>query len=131
MEPSRNFPGDLGIILVDHGSKFEEANAQLLHVATLFREKTGASIVEAAHMELAAPTLQDAFDACVTHGAKEIVIHPYFLAPGRHSSEDIPRLAAEASAAHPGVPYHVTAPLGLDEGIVEVAARRIRDALER
>lgn len=100
----------------------------LEEVARVFRERTGAAVVEAAHMELAAPSLGEAFDRCVTRGAKRVVIHPYFLAPGRHSTSDIPRLAAEAAARHPGVEYVVTAPLGVDERIADVIAARVREA---
>ena len=34
----------------------------------------------------------------VAAGAREIVVHPDFLGPGRHSREDIPRMAMEAAA---------------------------------
>lgn len=123
-----SFPPDLGIILVDHGSKKDDANQMLLEVADRFRATTGAAIVEPAHMELAPPSIADAFAACVRQGAKRIVVHPYFLAPGRHSTSDIPRMAAEAAAAHPGVPYTVSEPLGLDDRLIAAAADRIREA---
>ena len=55
-------------------------------VVALVRDSTGVQIVEAAHMELAPPTLSDAFAACVKQGATHVAIHPYFLAPGRHST---------------------------------------------
>ena len=122
------FDSTVGIILVDHGSKRAEANAMLEEVARVFRERTGAGVVEAAHMELASPSLGEAFDRCVARGAKRVVIHPYFLAPGRHSTSDIPRLAAEAAERHAGVEYVVTAPLGVDERIADVIAARVREA---
>src|SRR5690242_13783577 len=106
-------PSDLGIVLVDHGSKRDEANALLEDVAQLFRGISGAAIVEIAHMELAEPTIAQAIARCVAQGARRVVVHPYFLAPGRHSTNDIPRMVAEAAAQHPGVTYSVTAPLGL------------------
>ena len=127
---TRPIPADLGIILVDHGSKHAEANDQLYEVVTLFKELTGASRVEAAHMELATPSVADAFATLVEHGARRIVIHPYFLAPGQHSTLDIPRLAAEAADQHPGVPYTVTEPLGLHLKLGEVVLARIEQALE-
>ena len=123
------FPEGLGIILVDHGSRRDEANALLDQVVPLVRESTGVRIVEAAHMELASPTISDAFAACVEQGATQVAIHPYFLAPGRHSTEDIPAMAAEAAAAWPDVPYTVSKPLGLDARLGEVIADRIREAL--
>jgi len=120
---------DTGIILVDHGSTFDEANLMLLEVVRTFREATGVAIVEAAHMELAEPTLAQAFARCVEQGAKHVVVHPYFLSPGRHSTSDIPRMAAEAAAMHPGVKVTVTEPIGVDSSISEVILRRVLEAL--
>ena len=124
-------PHDLGIILVDHGSKRDEANALLEDVAQLFRGVSGAAIVEIAHMELAEPTIAQAFARCVAQGARRVVVHPYFLAPGRHSTSDIPRLVDEAAAQHPGVPATVTAPLGLDPRMTEIIADRIEASLSQ
>jgi len=122
-------PSDIGVILVDHGSKRDEANAMLEDVAQLFRGTTGARIVEIAHMELAEPTIAQAFARCIAQDARRIVVHPYFLAPGRHSTSDIPRMVAEAAAAHPGVAYSVTAPLGLDPRMTDIILARIEDSL--
>lgn len=101
-----------GVVVVDHGSRRDEANQMLLEVVDLFAEQSGCSIVEPAHMELLEPTVATAFDRCVERGAKLIVVMPYFLAPGRHWDEHIPELARAAVARHEGVRYLVTAPLG-------------------
>lgn len=124
-------PATTGVVIVDHGSKRPAANAQLDLVVALFQKTTGAAIVEPAHMELAEPTIADAIGACVRQGATEIIVHPYFLAPGRHSTEDIPRMAAEAAAAHKNISCHVTEPLGLDERMCAVIETRIAEAIER
>lgn len=128
-ETASEYPPDLGIILVDHGSKRPEANDLLLNVVRRFRETTGAPIVEPAHMELAEPSIAKALAACVRQGARRVVVHPYFLAPGRHSTSDIPRLCLEAAAAHPGVDVRVSEPLGLDDRLIDVVRARIDDAL--
>ena len=122
-------PADLGVILVDHGSKRDEANLLLEDVAQLFRGTTDARIVEIAHMELADPTIADAFARCVKQGATRIVVHPYFLAPGRHSTSDIPRMVAEAAANHPDVAYTVTAPLGLDPRMTNIILDRVAQSM--
>lgn len=119
----------LGIIIIDHGSRRAASNELLVEVALQFAEATGHEIVEPAHMDLAAPTLAAAFDRCVARGAETVVIHPYFLLPGRHWSEDIPRLAAEAAAHHPGVKYLVTAPLGLHPLMSEIISDRVEHCL--
>jgi sirohydrochlorin ferrochelatase len=114
------------LIIVDHGSSVEEANDTLARVAELIRsnKKSGFDIVRYCHMELAEPTIGEAFDACVAAGASHIVVHPYFLVPGKHSKQDIPRMAAEAAGRHKDVSYHVTEPLGVHEKIIEVVLER-------
>ena len=118
------------IVLVDHGSRRKEANEAFLEVVARYAERSGHSIVEPAHMELAPPTIAEAFASAVDRGATEIVVHPYFLFHGRHCSEDIPRMCAEAASSHPGLRWRLTAPLGLADGILEVVDERIRQALD-
>jgi sirohydrochlorin ferrochelatase len=115
---------------VDHGSRETAANAILEEVAQCVRERLGGAIVRTAHMELAPPTLSEALAACVAAGARKIVVHPFFLAPGRHATGDIPALAREAVARHPGVTVHVTGPLGAHSGLVEAVLARLREADE-
>ena len=116
------------IVLVDHGSRRAEANAILSEIAERIREAAPGRIVEIAHMEFATPSLADAVDACVEGGAKEIVVHPYFLAPGNHSTRDIPRLARDAAERHPGVAIRIAAPLGAHPKIAEVVLERVEAA---
>ena len=112
------------LLLVDHGSVRREANDLLADVTRLVRERSGLDIVECAHMDLAEPTIAQGFAACADQGADLVIVHPYFLAPGRHSTRDIPRLVAEAAAPHPHVEFRVTEPLGLDPRLVEVVLER-------
>jgi sirohydrochlorin ferrochelatase len=119
----------LGVILVDHGSRRGESNAMLLDVVREFQAATGFAIVEPAHMELAEPSIDAAFSRCVERGAKKVVVFPYFLLPGRHWNDDIPRLAAAAAQRHPGVRYLVTAPFGLHPLMSEVMRQRIEHCL--
>jgi sirohydrochlorin ferrochelatase len=124
-------PDRIGLIVVDHGSRRAESNEMLLEVVQMFQQRSGYTIVEPAHMELAEPSIQTAFDRCVTRGAELVVLHPYFLLPGKHWSKDIPDLARQAAARHPGVPFLVTAPLGLHPLMAEIMQQRIARCLER
>ncbi|MCC6746099.1 MAG: amidohydrolase family protein [Deltaproteobacteria bacterium] len=113
------------ILLVDHGSRRAEANALLERVARLVAVKAGPEmVVRHAHLELAPPTVPEGLAACVAAGAREIAVHPYMLAPGRHAAEDIPRLVAEAAALYPEVNIRVTEPLGLHPAISELVLER-------
>jgi sirohydrochlorin ferrochelatase len=120
---------DIGVIVVDHGSRRDESNELLLDVVRQFADATGLAIVEPAHMELAEPSIDTAFARCVERGAKTVIVFPYFLLPGRHWNEDIPRLTAAASRRHAGVVFLVTAPFGLHPLMAEVMRQRMERCL--
>lgn len=115
----------IAFILVDHGSRFTEVNDMLLDVVRMVKGLSGVVHVYPAHMELAEPSIQQAFAQAVKDGATAVVAHPYFLAPGRHSTTDIPRMVEEAAKAFPGVAHCVTAPLGVHPKIGEVVLERM------
>jgi sirohydrochlorin ferrochelatase len=121
--------GTLGIVVVDHGSRLDEANHRHEQFVRAWPDRGRYRAVEAAHMELAEPSVAAAFAACVAAGATTVVIAPYFLWPGSHWDRDIPELAAEASAHHPGVRYLVTAPLGPHPLLAEIVDERIGHCL--
>lgn len=120
---------ELGVIIVDHGSRRGESNELLLDVVRHFAEATGLPNVEPAHMELAEPSIAAAFSRCVERGATTVVVFPYFLLPGRHWHDDIPRLTAAAAAGFPGIRHLVTAPFGLHPLMSEVICQRIKHCL--
>jgi sirohydrochlorin ferrochelatase len=119
------------LLLVDHGSRREQANAVLVEVAEILRRRSAFAVIHYAHMEIAEPTIAQGFDACVSDGAQEVIVHPYFLAPGSHYNEDIPRLVAEAAARHPGVRWTITEPLGIHPKLCEVVLERVEAAVSR
>lgn len=119
----------LGLVIVDHGSRREESNAQVVALTNAITCARPKLIVEPAHMELAEPSLSDAFANCVARGAELVVVHPYFLAPGSHWDRDIPALAAQAAERHPGVRYLVTAPLGPHPLLMQIVFDRVEQCL--
>ena len=121
--------GKRAILLVDHGSRRPEANAQLEELAARVRALRPDWAVHTAHLEIAAPGVAEALDSCAAAGVQEVFLHPFFLAPGRHTREDIPRLAREASARNPGLTVRVTDPLGVDDSVVAVVLERIDTCL--
>jgi len=122
-------PSPTALIVIDHGSRLEEANAMLEVVADRLKKRANYAIVEYAHMELAEPDLKTAFTRCVERGARNVVIVPYFLSPGNHARNDIPAQATEAAADHPDVVWRVAAPLGLDDRLLDVVEHRAGEAL--
>lgn len=115
-----------GVLVVGHGSRREEANEDVRHAARLIGERGGFPLIEAAFLEIESPTIIDAFDNLVRRGADSIIVHPYFLSPGRHTRGDIPKRVAEAAAFYPDVDYLITEPLSAHTLVIEASIGRIR-----
>jgi sirohydrochlorin ferrochelatase len=114
------------IIIVDHGSRLSESNQMLEEVARRFALRFAGKyeIVEPAHMELAEPSIATAYAAAVARGALRVVVCPFFLGPGKHWTQDIPRLTADAAAKFPHTTFHVAATLGIDDLILDLLDKR-------
>jgi sirohydrochlorin ferrochelatase len=121
-------PMKRALLIVDHGSRHRESNDLLKKIAEMMQDRFGLSIVHYAHMELGRPTIQQGFDACVADGAEEVIVHPYFLGPGRHVTTDIPGLVKQAADRHPGIAFRITEPLGIHTKIGEVILERIAES---
>jgi hypothetical protein len=108
-------PPLVGILLIDHGSKSEASNRALHNMAKLYEESVTSVVVQGAHMELGQPGVKEGMELLLNRGVDEIVCHPYFLGPGRHVSEDIPRLVRDAAEAlDVQIPVRTTAHVGSD-----------------
>lgn len=118
------------VIIVDHGSRRTESNEMLHQAAARFAADSKYEIVEPAHMELAQPSISTAFDRCVQRGANRVIVFPYFLSPGRHWTDDIPALVAQAAQKHPTVEWLVTAPFGLHPQMNAIITDRIERCLQ-
>lgn len=123
------------ILLVDHGSVRTEANEMLETVAELVQSMIGPEVlVRCAHMELAEPLIPAGVDSCVAAGATELIVFPYMLSPGKHSTRDIPRMVGEAAQRYANVRVRVTEAFGVHSKLAEVILERAgigQPALER
>ena len=121
----------VAVIVVDHGSRRPQSNDMLKDIVTMFDRLSPWRIIEPAHMEIAEPSIATAFARCVERGAKLVVVHPYFLLPGKHWHTDIPNLTAKAAKQFPrtGVRWMITAPLGQHALMAQIMNARITHCL--
>lgn len=117
-----------GLLIIDHGSRRPDANRVVRQVAEMVRGNSHFLIVQHAHMELAEPTIQQGFETCVAAGVDAIMVQPYFLGPGRHSTNDIPKMVEEVAQKHPQVTVRLSAPLGPHPKMGELILERIAEA---
>lgn len=119
------------IVMIAHGSRRAEANAELAELVRKVSEHSPAELVVPAYLELAEPTIPAAVKSCVDQGAQRVLMFPYFLSSGVHVSEDLERYRREFEDAFPDVQFTLTRPLGAHPGIpalvVDLLAERALD----
>lgn len=115
------------LLLIAHGSRQEEANADLLFVAAGLRAH-GWPIVEASFLELAEPDIAEAGARCVQQGAERVILVPYFLSAGVHVRRDLAQARAKLAQRFPSVDFRLAEPLGQHPLLLEVVTERIRQA---
>lgn len=113
-----------GYIIFAHGSRVEPANEAVRSVAAQFARAGGFEYVEAAFLELGRPDLEGAVVQLIGRGVRDLLVIPYFLTLGTHLERDLPKLAAQAAAAHPGVDLRVTPPLDGHAALVDILLDR-------
>jgi sirohydrochlorin ferrochelatase len=115
------------LLLIAHGSRQEEANADLLYLAAGLRAR-GQSLVEASFLELAQPGVEEAGVRCVEQGARRVILVPYFLSAGVHVRRDLAAARAKLAERFPEVEFRLAEPLGQHPLLLDVVAERVREA---
>ena len=133
-------PGMKAALLIAHGSRRAEANADLHRLTAMARDRFagaaggggengdaggGFDVIEPAFLELADPDIPAGAAACVAAGATDVRMLPYFLSMGTHVAEDLQEFKARFEQDYPGVTFTVCPPLGLHPKLVEVVFERL------
>lgn len=113
------------VLLMAHGSRRADANADLEELARRVRDRGGYAIVEVSYLELAEPSIPAGGRNCVAKGADRVLMLPYFLSAGRHVTEDLQRFQRELSAEFPRTPFELCPPLGLHPLMTQIALDRL------
>jgi sirohydrochlorin ferrochelatase len=115
------------LLLIAHGSRRADANADLHHLADVLRQR-GHPIVVASFLELAEPGIEAGGARCVELRATKVVLVPYFLSAGTHVRRDLTEARAKLAARFPQVEFHLAEPLGRHPLLAEVVLDRVREA---
>jgi sirohydrochlorin ferrochelatase len=117
------------ILLIAHGSRRQAANADLVTVADQVRSRRPDAIVEIAYLELAEPTIPQGAGRCVSQGAEEVRMLPFFLSPGAHVVEDLEGYRRQFQREHPQVRFVLCPPLGLHPLLMDILMERVEEKL--
>ena len=111
------------LLLVAHGSRVTTSNDAVAALAEKLRPRLssyGFNLITHAFLELTQPNIPDGVEILVSSGATQVVVLPYFLAPGTHVIDDVPELMSAAEAKYPSVMFTAMPYLGGVEGIAEL-----------
>ncbi len=117
------------LLLIAHGSRRAEANADLEFVAERIRARGRYPLVRVSYLELAEPNIEAGGVQCVEAGAAEVVMLPYFLSPGVHVAEDLTAARDALAARFPHVRFALAEPLGRHPLLIDVVEQRAAEVL--
>lgn len=108
------------IVLIAHGSRREEANAELRALAASISDHRPGDLIVPAFLELAEPSIPAAVQACIEQGAREVRLFPYFLSAGMHVTRDLEGFRQQFATEHPEVEFRLLRPLGAHSEITRL-----------
>ena len=102
------------LVIVAHGSRRAAANAEIVQLTERIATQAGQryTYVTQGYLEMAEPTISDAIQSCITAGATKVLVVPYFLAAGRHVTDDIPHQIQLKQAEYPEIDIQIKPYLG-------------------
>ena len=129
--------GNVGILLVGHGSKKEYNKDLISKTAALIAQKNPNYRVKCGFMEFNEPAIPEALDQFRTEAIDSLVVVPLFLARGVHIDEDIPGILNLPSGQKKGtfklqsgeIPLVYADPIGPNPLLAELMAENARQAL--
>ncbi len=124
-----------GLLVVGHGSSMPYNRQLISDVADMLSRKMPGAVTRVGFMNINKPTIKDGLDSFQGTGIKKIVVFPLFLAKGVHTTEDVPGLIGlgegQKRIAYNGFDIVYADPLGADDLIAELSARRIKEAYSK
>jgi sirohydrochlorin cobaltochelatase len=118
------------IVLFAHGSRDPAWAVPFRALKALVEARRPGARVELAFLERMRPTLDEAIDAIAAERAGRVLVVPLFLAPGGHTTRDLPVLLEAARARHPALAIRATSSIGEEPDVLGALADWIARAAE-
>lgn len=120
---------DWGVALLAHGSRSGSDTIDgLRDMAQRLQRRLAAdrARVVTACLEFIQPDLPQAVGSLVAQGVDSIVVMPFLLGQGTHTTDDIEEEIGRALAAHPQARIIASQTFGADPALVDIVAARVR-----
>ncbi|WP_367996861.1 CbiX/SirB N-terminal domain-containing protein [Haloferax volcanii] len=115
---------DDAVLLVGHGSRREESNEQVRTLAAKLESKLSVP-VDAAYIELAEPSIDDAIES-MAPTCRTMTVVPLSLFAASHVKNDVPLAVQRARATHDDTEFRFGSHLGIHPSLVDLLDERAR-----
>jgi sirohydrochlorin cobaltochelatase len=113
------------LLLIGHGSREAEGNAQFVDLVGQVKAAAGPRLVEHCFIELAEPGIPAGIEACVRRGAERVIVLPVILFSAAHSKVEIPEYLDAARKQYPGVSFDYGRTFGIDPFVLSMLGDRL------
>jgi sirohydrochlorin ferrochelatase len=119
------------LLLIAHGSRQAEANADLHFFADQLQRRGSFDLVLASYLELADPSIEQGAALCVEQGSERVVLLPFFLSAGVHVQRDLVDARERLAARFPHIDFRLAEPLGRHPLLLTVVEERAHAAEQK
>jgi sirohydrochlorin cobaltochelatase len=115
---------DLGVLVVGHGTRKPNGQAQLLQLVEHMRQSEPRWIIEPSFLELATPTIEQAIAKLSSQQVRRIIVVPILLFSAAHAKSDIPDAVQASAREHRITVVAQTPSLGTNPEVIALSNRR-------
>ncbi|MED1489921.1 sirohydrochlorin chelatase [Bacillus smithii] len=115
------------VLYICHGSRVKKGCEQAIEFVRQVQKEISIPIQEIAFLELARPTIKDAFLRCIEKGADEVYVIPILLFAAGHVKTDIPKILLQLQVSYPSVTILYGEPIGVHKSVSEILKNRIKE----
>jgi sirohydrochlorin ferrochelatase len=116
------------VLYVCHGSRIAKAREEAIDFIKRCQNQVEADIQEISFLELASPSIEEGFKACVEKGASHVSVIPLLLLTAVHAKKDIPEEIQNCQEAYPWITVTYGKPIGVHDKMAESVIKKIHDA---
>ena len=117
------------LVLFAHGARDPEWAVPFRRIQRLVAACCPDVAVELTFLEIMPPSLTETVSGLVAAGIKRIAIAPLFMAQGGHLKHDLPRLAAQLEAQHPGLRLRLLPAVGEAEEVLLAISKWLTETI--
>lgn len=115
------------VLYICHGSRLKKAQAEAASFVHHCMLENSYPIQEYGFLELANPTIEQAFRNCIAKGATKIIAVPVLLLSAGHAKHDIPSELVRLKQLFPETEVRLGSPIGVHPAISELLIERINE----